>query len=103
MVVTLEINFHSPFLSSSSHPPIPPHTHTHTHSAYQGGVLVVLGVDGPGAGQDEEALLRADDLAHPQVGQGLALDGPVDIGIRLPAQQAPANDLLKGALQKQSS
>lgn len=64
----------------------------------QRGALVVLGVDGAAAGQDEEAFLRADDLCDSQAGQGLALDGRVDVSIQLPAQQPPGDHLLQGAL-----
>lgn len=74
-----------------------------TELTHQSSALVVLGIDRPGAGQDEEAFLGADDLAHTQVGQGLALDGAVHIGIGLPAQQTPAYHLLKGALHTHKS
>jgi len=68
---------------------------------HQGGALVVLGVDGAAAGQDEEALLRTHHLRHAEARQAFAVDRPVDVGVELPAQQAPGDHLLKGPLDEE--
>ena len=97
----------SAFLYKAAHPPH--HETSNNQNADpprggrtdQSGALVVLRVDGTAAGQDEEALLRAHDLDHAHAGQGLALDGSVDVGVQLPPQQAPGYHLLQGSLGEQ--
>lgn len=62
--------------------------------------LVVLGVNNTTAGQDEKAFFWTDYLCDSSAGQSFTLNGSINIGIKLPTQQAPSNHLLQVSLEQ---